>query len=407
MFLARKTFVSLAGLALLSGFVLLAASILLDHPFWWDVSFLEWVHPHSTPVRDSVMVLVSQAGGSYGIVSLVGVAVVWLLLLRRWNQALFVAVAYGGAEILHLSLKAIFRRERPDLWISPAPEYSFSFPSGHALISATVLAALAMLGWRSRWQWHALACGALAGVAVGFSRVYLGVHYPSDVLASGSVGMAWLAGLAVIGGATDDEGRLRFRWTRLSSCLALLTFLPLGYAWHAFATDNVRVLVKNEALRAGQMTGPSLEKCLRKFGIKSVFNLRGKNEGRDWYLEEVKVCGGLNVGHYDFPLRSGEQVTVAELDRMAEILRSMPKPVLIHCWGGADRTGLVSALYLYRIAGKPPQRAARELSIWYGHIPFIRSRVRAMDDSFQRYVAAEKEAISSKPATVQRPEKGP
>jgi membrane-associated phospholipid phosphatase/protein tyrosine/serine phosphatase len=402
----QKRFLALVAVMLLSLFAFLAVNILAQREFWWDEAILGFVHHYSTPIRDFVMVVVTRAGGSYGVLSLAAIAILWLLALRRWNQALFVAVAYCGAEILHLSLKAIFRRERPDLWISPAPEYSFSFPSGHALISATVLMALMMLWWRTRWQWHAVAAGALATIAVGFSRVYLGVHYPSDVLASWSLAVSWLAILGIVAVEPDREGRPSFRWTRACLCLVLLTVLPLGYVGHAFATDNVRVLVKNEAYRSGQMTGPSLEHCIRKYGIKSVFNLRGMNEGQGWYQQELKVCAGLNVAHCDFPLGSGTEVTVDELDRIADVLRSTPKPVLIHCWGGADRTGLVSALYLYRITGRPPQRAARELSVWYGHIPFIRSRVRAMDDSFQRYLAAKEQAISSKPTTMPASENG-
>jgi protein tyrosine/serine phosphatase len=69
------------------------------------------------------------------------------------------------------------------------------------------------------------------------------------------------------------------------------------------------------------------------------------------------------------------------------LLQQAPKPILIHCLGGADRSGLVSALYRFAIEGQKPDAADKELSIWYGHVPLIRPKVTAMDDSFWRYVS--------------------
>ncbi|VAY88302.1 hypothetical protein MNB_ARC-1_1190 [hydrothermal vent metagenome] len=75
------------------------------------------------------------------------------------------------------------------------------------------------------------------------------------------------------------------------------------------------------------------------------------------------------------------------------ILRSAKKPLLIHCLGGADRTSLVAALYQYGIANKSVNVAKKEFSIWYGHIPYFREEVIAMDKSFNNYVTKNKTKI--------------
>jgi hypothetical protein len=68
------------------------------------------------------------------------------------------------------------------------------------------------------------------------------------------------------------------------------------------------------------------------------------------------------------------------------ILRSAAKPLLIHCKAGSDRTGLVAALYRYAVAGEPAEQAVSELSLHFGHFPYLTSETGAMDDSFGTYV---------------------
>jgi protein tyrosine/serine phosphatase len=93
------------------------------------------------------------------------------------------------------------------------------------------------------------------------------------------------------------------------------------------------------------------------------------------------------VIYSDRSLGSGKELSLEEMDDLISLLRQAPKPVLIHCLGGADRSGLVSALYLFAIEGRSPGEAAKELSIWTGHVPLIRPKVTAMDNSFWRYVS--------------------
>jgi undecaprenyl-diphosphatase len=85
----------------------------------------------------------------------------------------------------------VFARERPSLWESIAPETSFSFPSGHAMGSMTLTWVCILLAWWTPWRWP-VAIGLLGfSLLVGLSRVYLGVHYPSDILAGWTAASVW------------------------------------------------------------------------------------------------------------------------------------------------------------------------------------------------------------------------
>jgi membrane-associated phospholipid phosphatase len=162
----------------------------------WDVPILRYVHRHSTPANDAVMRFISDIGHLYGVVPMSVVIVVAQLVARRRGNALFFAVAVAGAGMLNQAAKLSFRRTRPDLWESVAPERTYSFPSGHAMGSMAFVAALAVLAWPTRWRWWAILLGGIFTLLVGFSRVYLGVHYPSDVVAGWSASLAWVLGVS-------------------------------------------------------------------------------------------------------------------------------------------------------------------------------------------------------------------
>lgn len=91
------------------------------------------------------------------------------------------------------------------------------------------------------------------------------------------------------------------------------------------------------------------------------------------------------IQHYDFPLSAIDEITVPRMNEIIRTLREAPKPVLIHCLAGSDRTGLVSALYCLTLKGETPAQADRELSVWYGHISL--SKTIAMDHSYWHYVS--------------------
>lgn len=184
----------------LAAFGALAQDVWTRGGLGWDVPVMRWVHAHATPGRDAGMTLVSHVGHEYGVVPMSVVILVALLAARRRGNALFWAVAMGGAGAMNQGAKLFFRRDRPDLWLSPAPapEHTYSFPSGHSMGSMAFVAALVVLAWPTRWRWWAIVAGGAFTLLVGFSRVYLGVHYPSDVVAGWSASLAWVLGLSLV-----------------------------------------------------------------------------------------------------------------------------------------------------------------------------------------------------------------
>ncbi len=142
---------------------------------------------------DDFFVFTSKIGYEWGVVPFDIALVVVLAVLRKYREAVFAAIALGGSALLNIGAKLAFARERPSLWESIAPETSYSFPSGHAMGSMTLACVLLLLAWNTRWRWPVAALMLPFVVLVGLSRVYLGVHYPSDILAGWAVAVAWVA----------------------------------------------------------------------------------------------------------------------------------------------------------------------------------------------------------------------
>jgi undecaprenyl-diphosphatase len=149
--------------------------------------------------------------GSSGVVTLVTLAVVGFLALdRRYGMMWLVLIATAGGAGLSFALKSFYDRPRPDLVPALAQTFTASFPSGHSMLSAVVyltLGALLAFGLtRRRLKLYVLAVAVLVTILVGFTRVYLGVHYPSDVLAGWAAGFAWAAFCLVVAQLLQRRG---------------------------------------------------------------------------------------------------------------------------------------------------------------------------------------------------------
>lgn len=160
-----------------------------------------------------------------------------------------------------------------------------------------------------------------------------------------------------------------------------------GFYVYVESDGNFHVVDRGTLYRSRQLSGIELAQAIGAYGIRSILNLRGANPGRDWYDDEMAVSAAKNVIHHDYGISARRPVTPAQLEEILRIIRDAPKPMLIHCMGGADRTGLVSAIYLFS-HGARPDEAKRELSLRFGHFPYLGSKTRAMDDSFNAYVVA-------------------
>ena len=172
----------------------------------WDAPVLAFWHRHATPTLDKLAVGLSIVGDTGPMVGL-GL-LVWLGLLRRrqGRPAWVFFASVGGSMLLTQLIKRLVARPRPALWVSIRPEHTFSFPSGHAMDTAAVAAALVFLYWPSRargWVWG---MAPLFALAVGWARMYLGVHNPSDVLAGWASAVGWVVLVQLLAGRLRAPG---------------------------------------------------------------------------------------------------------------------------------------------------------------------------------------------------------
>ena len=179
-------------------FAELAEEVWERDSFSWDEPILLFMQENATPARDIFFVFFTELGRSQVMVPLCLFIGLCLLLRRLPLQAIFWLVATLGAMLLPLPGKALFGRPRPDLWMPLIPEPTLSFPSGHATTAMAVASALMILAWPTKWRWLSVAGGAAFTLCVGLSRIYLGVHYPSDVVAGWCVGTIWVVGVQTI-----------------------------------------------------------------------------------------------------------------------------------------------------------------------------------------------------------------
>ena len=161
----------------------------------FDDAVLTWLGNHRTKVLDGVMLDITSLGTTSVVFMVVGVAALFLWLNQHKHSAVLLLVSTAGGILLNNLLKAGFSRPRPDIipWATTATFYSF--PSGHAMSATVVYSTVAYLAGRlQRTHTARLAVTMVAILVIAIiclSRLYLGVHYPSDVLAGIIVGLAW------------------------------------------------------------------------------------------------------------------------------------------------------------------------------------------------------------------------
>ena len=174
-------------------FAWLASEVARGNTMGFDLAVRGAVHTWASPALTHAMRGVTRLGESWFLIPLGLLLAVILIRRGRARAAVALGAAAAGSELLNAMLKAIFHRVRPDAFFGfPQPE-NYSFPSGHAMTSACFYGALAVVlaggSARKAIYW---AGGVAAPLLIGLSRVYLGVHYPTDVLAGYAAAIVWL-----------------------------------------------------------------------------------------------------------------------------------------------------------------------------------------------------------------------
>jgi membrane-associated phospholipid phosphatase len=174
-----------------STFLELAEDVWLKEGFSWDAPLMRDIHRLSTPWLDTLMKGITFTGSGAAFVLAIGIALwLWHWQNRRLD-ALTLIVTVTGSVAVNILLKSVFARPRPTVFPPLTVAHSYSFPSGHTSMAVALYGLLAVLLWRAHHRGWALLSGAWV-LAVALSRVYLGVHYPSDVLGSLTLGVIWI-----------------------------------------------------------------------------------------------------------------------------------------------------------------------------------------------------------------------
>ncbi len=274
-----------------------------------------------------------------------------------------------------------------------------SFPSDHVTLFLSL--GFYLLS-EHKLRLHGLIITAI-GFMVGLARIYCGVHWPLDIV--GSFAVALLSSFLIIQlkGILNllnekivliYEKLCEFLLQRIKNrkilifLLLLLVISGSAICFEIYMEENGNFhTVENAILyRSGQLDKDELLYYIKKYHIKSIVNLRGKQQGKSWYKEEIRLSKQLNIVHIDFRLSPNKIVKPSKLIKLINILEKIPKPILVHCKAGADRSGLVSAIWDYYVEKYSINRSDEQLSLIYLHFPYLGSPSEAMDKSFRVFV---------------------
>ena len=172
----------------------LSEEVLEREAFAFDKTILLWIHSLANPTLDRIMLGITRLGDPITVGIIAGVTLTILWWRRYRTEAIIFIINCIGGVVLSDGLKLAFSKSRPQLWDSLISEETYSYPSGHALGSMVLYGFLANL-LADRYPQFAMIIYILATIiigAIGFSRLYLGVHWPTDVIAGYGVGFLWI-----------------------------------------------------------------------------------------------------------------------------------------------------------------------------------------------------------------------
>ena len=174
--------------------ILLFEQVLQGKSFAFDKSLLIEIHTFSNSQLDTLMLAITQLGNPSSIVIVFILSFLILWWHKDYLEAKIFMTASLGAFFLNVGLKLFFTKNRPQLWEQLIIEKSFSFPSGHAIGSIVLYGFLGYL-LANRYPKLTVLIYSLTSIliiAIGFSRLYLGVHWPTDIMAGYAIGFLWL-----------------------------------------------------------------------------------------------------------------------------------------------------------------------------------------------------------------------
>ena len=174
--------------------------------------------------------------------------------------------------------------------------------------------------------------------------------------------------------------------TVVASTIGAMALVGVGAFLGIRASGNFGVVEQGLAYRSGQMGPGEIDAIVQEEGIRSIVSLVPAEPDDPWYRGEIAVSAAWHVSRYEIPLPAKRELTSTELCRLVILLQNAPKPMLIHSKYGADRAGLAAAIFAYTVAARSADEASAQLSIRYGHFPYLFTGTEAMDSSFHKFL---------------------
>lgn len=173
-------------------FLILASEISGHRSLIFDEPILLFIHSFTSPLLNTFFMTITHLGDSVIMLIVAMILAIYFAYKRVYQKALILVFSMGGIVVANTILKFLFQRDRPTLWQHIVSETNFSFPSGHAMVSAGFAVVLIVLCWNTKYRRLTIVLAAVGTLLVALSRLYLGVHYPSDILAGWCVSLAWV-----------------------------------------------------------------------------------------------------------------------------------------------------------------------------------------------------------------------
>lgn len=170
----------------------LAKSIHEKGEFLGDAAVLDYLYGSARPWLDRMMTAIARSGQIDVVVVLTVLCIVVLKGEHRLRDAFFVTLALGGVVVADLLVQTVVQRVRMAPWEAATPTFDSGSPSSQSADTLSVALVCAILTWTTRWRWWIITAGSCYVFAIGMSRVYLGLHYPSDIVAGWALSLAWV-----------------------------------------------------------------------------------------------------------------------------------------------------------------------------------------------------------------------
>jgi protein tyrosine/serine phosphatase len=182
-----------------------------------------------------------------------------------------------------------------------------------------------------------------------------------------------------------DRWRLRFfRRTMLIIGLGLLVVCGVA-ALRFFVFHNFGTVVEGQVYRSNQPTGDDIRRWQTQYGLKSVLNLRGDEKRNARVQSEMAAAKEVGVQYLSVQLGSTSEMTHEDMSRTIEALETAPRPLLIHCRLGADRTGVVSMMAAMAFGGASYQQARRQVTPFYFHFDYAPKHVGSLLGEYETW----------------------